>query len=310
MNIVFFGTDSFAKDILQYLIEKGIKIDAVVTQTDKPSGRKKKITPPPVKAYLLESGFTSPIYQPDKASSQDFIDEIEKHKPDLFVVVAYGQIMKQNLLDLPKFGSINVHASLLPKYRGAAPMQRAVMAGEKEVGVTIMELVLACDAGAIIKTAKMPLPGDMTYGEVKEKLCELSKPVLLETIKEFRLNGKVNKTPQDEALVTYAKKIEVEESFIDWKKPAIDIHNFIRGLNPKPAARCKIEINNTQKILKVFRSEVAMDNDQKEAYDKINGWVISCANNSFIRLLEVQIEGKNRIGIKDFINGFSRPKIC
>jgi len=310
MNIVFFGTDSFAKSILEYLLSKNVNIVAVVTRPDKAKGRSGKATPPPVKSYLDKIGFSKPIFQPLRASNEEFVVEIQGLAPDLFVVVSYGQIIKQKLLDIPKSGAINVHPSLLPKYRGPSPIQTAVLNGEKEVGVTIMEMVLELDAGDILKVVKLPLPENMTFGELEEKLCNESKEPLLEVVTLLEQNRKISKIVQDDSQATFTKKITSEDSWINWDRPADEVHNFIRGMNPKPGARCFLKTDSGKKLIKIFRSkiiDIPSDVPGKTLiFNSKEGWIIGCKDFA-LQILEVQPEGKKKLNIKDFINGFSFP---
>lgn len=185
-RIVFFGTPSFAAEVLSFLVERSVPIVAVVTQPDRPKGRSQQIAPSPVKELSLKKAPHIPILQPEKASEESFLQKLIELKADLFVVVAYGQILSQKLLDIPPLGCINIHASLLPKYRGAAPMQRCLMAGEKETGIAIQKMVRQLDAGDVIATAKIPIPPDMTHGELEEKLCSAAKPLLLPSSKNMK----------------------------------------------------------------------------------------------------------------------------
>jgi methionyl-tRNA formyltransferase len=307
MNIVFFGTDGFAREILKYLIEENLNIVAVVTQQDKPKGRSLKMEPPPVKDLLTEINYSGKIFQPAKASDQNFLDDLKELNADLFVVVSYGQLLKQVLLDIPKYGTINVHPSLLPKYRGASPIQSVVLAGEKKTGVTIMEMVLAMDAGGIIKVHEINLPEDMTYGELENKLIEVSKPLLKEVIFDVDKHKKLISTPQDETQATFTKKIFAESSFIDWNQGVKKIIDFVRGMNPKPGARVFAQYLGNKVILKIFKV-ASFNHEPKNAgeiihFDEKNGLVIS-AKDGCVSILEVQLEGKKKMSIKDFINGF------
>jgi methionyl-tRNA formyltransferase len=307
MKIVFFGTDGFASEILRYLLEEKLNIVAVVTQQDRPKGRSLKLEPPPVKQFLEKVSYKGEIFQPLKASSDDFLNQLRALKADLYVVVSYGQILKQVLLDVPRIGTINVHPSLLPKFRGASPIQSAVLAGDVKTGVTIMEMVLAMDAGGVIKVQEFDLPPDMTYGELEEKLIEVAKPLLKEVILDIEKNQKITATPQDESRATFTKKIFAENSFIDWSLKSKELVDFIRGMNPKPGARFFVGLNKVKVLLKVYKAEVfpSQKNEPGQVifFDEKNGLVISTGDEA-LSILEVQLEGKKRMPIKDFINGF------
>ncbi len=300
MKIVFFGTSAFAAEVLKHLQQqKDIEIIAVVTRPDRPRGRSLSLSPPPVKEVS-----TVPVYQPEKASTEEFANILKEFHADLFVVVAYGEIIKTNILQIPRLGCVNIHASLLPKYRGAAPIHRAIINGEKETGITIIEMVLQMDAGDMIEVIKTPMPEDMTFGELEKKLCELACIAITNTIHHFQ-KGTIIKTPQDGHLVTFAAKLTPEEEIIDWNKPARAIHNLIRAFSPRPGAWCKVKIGEEEKRLKIKRSLVIQEKSGAPktfiSYGK-EGWVVACGEGA-LQLLEVQLEGKNTMSAQDFIKG-------
>jgi methionyl-tRNA formyltransferase len=309
MRIVFFGTDFFAKEILRFLLEKNIDLVAVVTRPDKPKGRAQKLLPPPVKELLEESQSALPLFQPVKASAPEFIEEIRKLKPDLFVVVSYGQIIRETLLNLPAIGAINIHPSLLPKFRGPSPIQSAVLAGEKETGVTIMKMDIGMDTGDMIKVKKVSLPIEMSYGELEEVLCNEAKGLLLDVLAEVEKKGKIEGIPQDHTLATYTHKITPEQALIDWNKPAQEIVNLIRGMNPRPGARCFIEVAGEKKELKIFEAFPIQEKSgsPKELIisDKKQGLIVGSQDNA-VQIMSLQLEGKKRISTKDFLNGFTQ----
>jgi methionyl-tRNA formyltransferase len=295
--------------VLTYLTEQGVQVCAVVTRPDRPKGRSLQLTSPPVKQVAEKLESHPPIHQPEKASTPEFAAVLSAYEADLFVVVAYGEIIKQFLLDLPKWGCINVHASLLPKYRGAAPIQRALMQGESVSGVTIMEMVLQMDAGALFEVVEVPIPEEMTFGELEDKLCLAAGPALLKVLRAFE-SGKVEKVPQDSRFVTFAAKLTPEEEQIQWERPARELHNLIRALSPAPGAWCFLEMAGEKKRLKIKRSSIVPDQSgnpgQILAFGK-EGWVVSCGQGA-LRLLEVQLEGKKSMTTEDFIKGV-RPEI-
>lgn len=301
MRIVFFGTPSFAAHILEYLLDSGHEIVGVVTRPDKPKGRSKKLQPSEVKSLIQEKAPLIPIFQPEKASTDSFERELKSLSPDVFVVAAYGEIMKTNILDLPKKMCINVHPSLLPKYRGATPIQTALLNGDHETGVTIMEMVLKMDAGDILGVARAPVPEDITFGELEEILWKLSNPVLEKVLAEIE-GDKVVKIPQDPEKVTFSKKVLPEDRIIDWKKSAGEIHNQIRAFSPRPGAYCMVEIGGEKKRLTIRKA-------QKVAGFEAGKWVVSCGE-GFLSLLEVQLEGKKSLSIEEFLRGQSEvPQI-
>ena len=208
MKIIFFGTPDFAAKTLEYLVEKQVQIAAVVTQPDRPKGRSLQMCPSPVKIFAEKKNIK--IFQPEKASSPEFLDELMAIKADLFIVVAFGQILSQKLLNIPPLGCINVHASLLPKYRGAAPIQRAIMAGEKETGIAIQKMVKQLDAGDVIIEKRVQISEDMIFDELEHLLVETTKLLLFHVVKEFE-KGVPPATPQNHDLATYASKIDFSE---------------------------------------------------------------------------------------------------
>jgi methionyl-tRNA formyltransferase len=308
MNIVFFGTSPFAVTLLRGLLKQKINIVAVVTRADKPQGRSLKISSPPVKELILESHPDIPILQPHKASTPEFIDQLRQFNPDLFVVAAYGEILKQSLLDLPKHGAINVHGSLLPKYRGAAPIQRCLMNGDLVTGITILKMVLEMDAGDMLAKETLNLSADATFGDLEQKLSQISCPALIHVLRQIE-SGTVQATEQDPAEVTFAPKINPVETEIKWNHSATNIHNLIRGLSPQPGAWCWVQVGGDKKRLKIKRTAVI---DGMKGYFGENlvfsdqEWIVACEKGA-LKLLEVQLEGKKSLNITEFLRGFHEP---
>ncbi|MDF2578337.1 MAG: Methionyl-tRNA formyltransferase [Chlamydiales bacterium] len=305
MKIIFFGTPPFAADILRFLIEQGIVVVAIVTRTDKPKGRSGTPQPSAVKAYAQQYVPHIPLYQPVKASADEFIPVLDQYKADLFIVVAYGEIIRQAVLDLPRLSCVNVHASLLPKYRGAAPIQRCIMNGEQETGVTIMKMVRKMDAGEMIHVAKCPIGENTTYGELEEQLCQLGAPALLEVIRRFEA-GTIAYTEQDESQVTFADKIEAENCQIDWSRNAQTIHNLIRGVSPRPGAWCYVTIKGERKRLKILQSEYVPNITGPALQilqDGLEHPVVICGQGGGVKLLTVQLEGKRAVSAKELLRG-------
>ncbi|GAB4226153.1 MAG: methionyl-tRNA formyltransferase [Chlamydiales bacterium] len=302
MKIVFFGTPNFAANTLQFLLDHAIPIKAVVTKPDKARGRSKILQPTPVKVVANEHYL--PIHQPEKASDPEFARILERYQADLFVVVAYGEIISQQLIDMPKLGCINVHASLLPKYRGAAPIHHALLNGEKETGVSIMHMVRKMDAGAVIKTASVSIPDHMNVGELEEILCSLGSQALLDVIYAFD-EGLVTETPQDEASVTYASKVEAEDGKIQWEKPAKSIHNLIRGLTPHPGAWTMAEIRGQIKRIKLLQTRVLESvtlKPKEVSQSPLNPLIVGTERGS-LSILKLQPEGKSVMTAQDFLKG-------
>ncbi len=312
MRIVFFGTSSFAARVLTAVLEKKAQVVAVVTRPDRPKGRNLELSPPPVKEALLQLRSAIPIYQPEKASTPEFAEILRSYEADLFVVVAYGEIIKKNLLEIPKLGCVNIHASLLPKYRGAAPIQRAIMDGVEETGITIIKMTPQMDAGDVISMASISVLSEMTYGDLEPNLCLLGTFQILQVIQQFE-EGSVKSTPQDPSQVSFAPKLEPQEERIDWLRAAQEIHNQIRAFSPKPGAWCLVVVNGEERRLKIKRSEVVLT-EQGEPGEILHfgkvGWVVSCKTGA-LRLLEVQLEGKKALAVADCIKGMPhRPSIC
>jgi methionyl-tRNA formyltransferase len=307
MKIVFFGTSSFAARVLARLIENNYKVSAVVTRPDRLKGRHLHPSPPPVKETLQQIRPDIPVFQPEKASALEFASTLKQFQADLFVVVAYGEIIKQNLLEMPKLGCINIHASLLPKFRGAAPIQRCLMNGEKETGITIIEMSPQMDAGDILAIESIPIPAEMTFGELEPKLCDLSVKLLFEVIRQYE-EKKVVKRPQDHSLVTFAPKMTPEEELIDWNKPAEVLHNQIRALSPHPSAWCPIQIGPDKKRLKIKRAQIIQGSGTPGSilvFGK-EGWAVACGTGA-LRLIEVQLEGKKAMSAEECIRGIHHP---
>jgi methionyl-tRNA formyltransferase len=306
MKIIYFGTPVFAAKVLTYLLENGVNISAVITKPDKAKGRSNELVPTPVKQVALAHQL--PVYQPEIVSDPAFAPTLEAYQADLFVVVAYGEIIKQHLLDMPQKGCINVHASLLPKWRGAAPIQRSIIHGDHKSGVTIMYMVRKMDAGDMIKTVEVPIGPNTTFGQLEEALCEAGKHALLEVIRSLE-KGPVNRTPQNHEEMTLAPKIELEDCEINWENSAQDIHNLIRGVNPYPGAWCFVSVKGDKKRLKIYTSELLSENvpPKKIKADK-KGLIAGCGTHS-LRLVDVQLEGKKAMTSAELLRGISIDNI-
>lgn len=304
MKIVYFGTPQFAGDVLSYLLKNGIEVVAVVTKPDRPQGRSATLIPTPVKS--VAESIPLPVFQPEIVSAADYAPILEAFKADLFVVVAYGEIIKQHLLDMPKVACINLHASLLPTYRGAAPIQRCIINGERETGITIMHMAKKMDAGDIINMQTVPIGPDMTYGELEKELCQVGSELLLQTIQQFE-RKETTRIEQDHSLATFAPKIELEDCQINWNKPVNVIHNLVRGVNPHPGAWCFVNVKGQNKRLriistKVISQETSHPTGQIVLSDK-HGLQISCGK-GILNLLQVQLEGKKAMSANEMMRGF------
>lgn len=313
MKIIFFGTPTIAANILDYLLTHGANIVAVVTKPDKPQGRNLRTTPSAVKELVLTKYPHIPIFDPFKVSTLDCQKQLEEFHPDLFVVVAYGEIIKQHILDIPKCGAINVHASLLPKYRGAAPIHRAIIEGEKETGVSIMEMVLALDAGAVIHTKKTPIHSEMNLGELEKALETIGAEALKETLDDFE-NKFSNRQAQEDSKATYAFKILTDDCKVLWNKSAQNIHDLIRGVTPYPGAWCLIKMpgETEPKRLKIKKSKIITLKHSLEPGTIVSfgkeGWVVAAKDHA-IELLEIQLEGKKSCLGLEFARGYPKPQM-
>ena len=301
MKILFMGTPDFALFSFRAMVEAGENIIGVITQPDKPKGRGYQLQPPPVKVYAQEMGI--PVYQPNTLKGEEFQAFLEEQAPDLIVVVAYGKILPKNVLDYPKYGCINVHGSLLPEYRGAAPMQRAIMDGKHKTGVTTMQMDVGLDTGDMLLTGEIEIEENDNFETVHDKLGVCGAEVLMRTLDALR-KGNVTPIKQDDALANYAAKIEKADCLIDFTKTADEVHNQIRGLSPIPLA---FTHTPDGKMLKVIASAVA----EREVAHENAGEVLSLANGRItvacatgaVDLLTVLPEGKKRMNAADFING-------
>ncbi len=300
MKVVFMGTPDFAVPALEN-IAKNHQVEAVVTQQDKPKGRGHKMQFTPVKEKAIELGIS--VYQPQKVKNPEFVDILRKINPDVIVVIAFGQILSKEILELPKYGCINVHASLLPKYRGAAPIQWAVIDGEKESGVTTMYMEEGLDTGDIIDVQKVTLDEKETGGSLFAKLAEKGGELILKTLDKLE-NGTATRTPQNDELSSYAGKITKELGCIDFSKSAEEIERLIRGLNPWPSAFTYID----DKIMKIWDAEVVEEKNEKKPGTVLElgkDYIKVAAGKGALKIKELQLEGKKRMTAAAFLNGYT-----
>ena len=301
MRIIFMGTPSFAVPSLRRLVEDGHEVVLAVSQPDKPVGRKQILTPTPVKAEALSHGIE--VFQPPILKTDEVYEKLASYNAELMVVAAYGRILSERLLDLPKYGCINVHASLLPKYRGAAPIQWSVINGDAETGVTTMQMSAGLDTGDILQTVKRTIPQDITSGELYDLLAEDGAEVLSSTLKALE-NGTITQTPQPEEGVCYAPMLDKTLSPLDWGKPAEVLHNQVRGLNPWPVATC----NWNGMRLKVWRSEIGGPTDQAAGMlVSLQPLTVACGDGNTLKLLQVQAENSKAMAATDFVRGHALP---
>src|SRR4051812_6277696 len=289
LRVVYFGTPAFAVPALRALLASPHQVVALVSQPDRPSGRGQHVGPTPTKQIALEAGV--PILQPLKLRDEVFGSTIAGFNADLGVVAAYGRILPAALLKIPRLGMINVHGSLLPKYRGAAPVHRAVMAGEEITGITIMRVVAQLDAGPMLETVMRPIGPDETSVEVERELAEIGARALVEVVNRLA-QGPVVETPQDDAAATYAPKLEKSESPIDWALPARDIHNRVRGLQPWPMA--STTIHGTRFLIHRTRLTDQVSDARAGTVSDAGGDVLSvvAGDRKVLRVLMIQPEGR------------------
>ena len=299
MKVVFMGTPDFAVPVLEALI-KNHQVVAVVSQPDKPKGRGKKLQPTPVKAVAEANNI--PVYQPERIKDDEFTDFLEKIEADIYVVVAYGQLLSQRILDIPKYGCVNVHGSLLPKYRGAAPIQWSIINGEEKTGVTIMYMVKKCDAGDMILKKEIEIEPEDTYETLHDKMAPVGADALIEAL-DLIEKGQVNAEKQEDSLSCYASMITRDMGIIDWSKTSGEIKNKIRGFNPVPAAYT----NYGEDILKIFKADIIEGYDNGEigeilAVDKKKGFVVKTGDGA-VMVTEIQAKGGKRMNCADYMRG-------
>lgn len=299
MKVVFMGTPDFSVPALEKIAQHH-QVQAVVTQQDRPKGRGHKMQYTPVKEKALELNI--PVFQPEKVKNPEFVDILKEMNPDVIVVIAFGQILSKEILDLPKYGCINVHASLLPEYRGAAPIQWAVIDGKKESGVTTMYMAEGLDTGDIIDKKVIELDKKETGGSLFDRLSLIGGDLILETLKHLE-DGTAKRIPQDDEKSSYAGKITKELGHIDFTKSAVEIEQLIRGLNPWPSAFTHID----DKTLKIWDADVINEPVKEEPGTMIstNKTLKVATGDGYLDIKELQLAGKKRMDIVSFLNGYS-----
>lgn len=302
MKIVFMGTPDFSLQPLKSLVEAGYDVSLVLTREDKKRNRG-ELSPTPVKELAQELNI--PVITPSKMKDEALIERLKSENADFFVVVAYGKILPKEILDIPRLGCINIHASLLPEYRGAAPIQWSIIDGKKKTGITTMLMDEGLDTGDILKQYELPIADDETGGSLFDKLAILGGEAIADTIANF---DSITPTPQGEATTNYAKMISKQMGEIDFNKSATEIERLIRGMNPWPSAYTKYE----GKVLKIWEAKVSENISElpninlSENYGKIysiNKDIFIICNNSVLKVLSLQLEGKKRMSAKDFLLG-------
>ncbi len=301
MRILFMGTPDFALPTLRALCESEHEVVGVVTKIDTPKGRGHHLTPPPIKVYALEQNI--PVYQPATLKGEEFAAVLSELDPEMIVVVAFGKILPQNVLDYPKYGCVNVHGSLLPEYRGAAPMQRAIIDGKKVTGITTMLMAAGLDTGDMLLKAEAEIGENDNFEDIHDRLSEVGARLLMETVEKLE-KGEIIPEKQDDGLSTYAAKIEKSDCLLDFSKDAKVLHDLIRGLSPIPLA---FTHTPDGKLLKIVESRVV---DAEEVSDMPCGTVISVGEDikvacgkGILSFRTVVPEGKGRMGAADFVRG-------
>ena len=298
MRVVFMGTPDIAATCLKKILADGFQVVGAFTQPDRPKGRGMKMVFSPVKEVALEHEI--PVFQPENFREEDSVQQLRDLKPDICAVVAYGRILPQKVLDIPTFGCINIHASILPQYRGSAPYQWAVLDGLKETGVTAMYLCREMDAGDIIEVSKTPIGENETAGELLDRLAVLGADLLSKTLRRFAADGKVDRTPQRSEEATYAPMLDKSMCPIDWNKTAQQVHNHVRGLHPWPVATMELQ----GKTFKVHATRIVEGNGKPGQILGLTktGLRIACGEGA-VEILSLQAEGGKRMAAPDYFRG-------
>ena len=300
MKCIYMGTPDFAVPCLERLIEIGANIPCVVTQPDKPVGRKQTLTPPPVKSLALSHGLQ--VYQPDTLKTDEAYEYLKAFEPDFIVVAAYGKILPKRILEIPKIACVNIHGSLLPRYRGAAPIQRAVIDGEKQTGLTTMLMSEGLDCGDILLTETVNIGENETAGELFDRLAALGPDLLIKTL-DGLMKNEITPIKQDDAAATYAAMLSKQEALIDWNRSREEIFNLIRGMNPWPIAFTEV---GGRKI-KIFSSEKTNDISSEPVGTVFakDGKIFAVCADGVLRITSLQAEGSKRMSDREYLNGHS-----
>ena len=306
MRVVFMGTPEFALPALKTLIRDATVV-AVYTQPDKPVGRGLQMQASPVKRLALEHGI--PVFTPEKISTSEEVERLQSFGADFFVIVAYGQILKLSVIQLPRYGTINIHSSLLPRWRGAAPIHWALLSGDEETGVTTMMIVPKLDAGDILLQEKTKITSDDTSSSLHDRLAEMGGRLILPTL-EGVMKGAIQPIVQDESKVTYAKKLTKEMELLDWNESSSEIDLKVRALNPWPGTKIEIALSTGAKMkLKIKKGKPLFASSGREGSSKIgqlgsvgSDLILKCGHGSY-QILELQEEGKKSVASADFLNG-------
>ncbi|KPV45346.1 methionyl-tRNA formyltransferase [Alicyclobacillus ferrooxydans] len=311
IRVVMLGTPDFAVPTLKALMNAPtVEVVLVITQPDRPVGRKRQLTPSPIKQAAIEYGL--PLLQPEKVSAADFVERLETYRPDVMVTAAYGQILSNRLLAVPRYGCLNVHASLLPRWRGAAPIHRAILAGDSETGVTIMKTVKELDAGPILGMQAVAIESSDTTGDLHDRLAEVGADLLVRLLPEYTA-GRLVPSEQPEAGVTYAHRIVRKDEWIDLTNTVVQVHNHVRGLSPWPGAAL---LHGGQPI-KLWRTALLPENSANDSLPEGSSGTVCMTNDGSVRLkcedgwleiLEVQPSGKRKMSARDWFRGLRIDK--
>ena len=299
-KILFMGTPDFANFSLRALIEAGENVVGAVTQPDKPQGRGYTLTPPPVKRYAEEQGI--PVYQPKTLRGEEFAALLDEIAPDMIIVAAYGKILPENVINYPKYGCINVHGSYLPQYRGAAPMQRAIIDGNEYTGVTIMKMDVGLDTGDMISKEKIKIEDFDNFETIHDKIGTVGARLLVETLPSI-VNGTAVYEKQDDSLSSYAQKIEKRDCALDFKKSARELHDLIRGLSPIPLSFTRTPDGKLLKVIAACKTENKTDKAAGYVVSADGGIEVACGDGKTLKLLRVLPEGRSKMDASAFVRG-------
>ena len=301
MRIIYMGTPDFAVPCLERLVKDGFDVACVVTQPDKPRGRKQEMTPSEVKVCAMAHSIE--VYQPQSLKTDEAYEYLKKFAPDYIIVAAYGKILPKRILDLPKYACINVHGSLLPKYRGAAPIQRSVLAGDKVTGITTMLMGEGLDTGDMLLKSEYEIDINATSGEVFDALAESAPDLLIETIEKFT-KGEIIPEKQNESEATHAAMLSKDEAVIDWNKSSAEIHNLVRGMAPWPVAYT-VYSGKKMKIYTTRLTDEKTTLDAGKLKEDKNRILVACGDGMYIEVCSLQLEGGKRLEAKQFLAGHS-----
>lgn len=300
LKVVFFGSPQFSVDVFEILYRKKINFVAVVTKADKPQGRNRKVKPSLLKEYMIKNQIPLPILQPNKTSDPAFLQQLEQYEADLFIVAAFGEIVRQTILDMPKIDCINIHTSLLPRWRGAAPVAHAILAQDKEIGVTLMKMVAQLDAGPLIAQKKIERNPFSTTQEIEKILASMGAELVLEALPSFA-NGSIAYLEQQEAQVTLAPKLSTESAQINWQQPASDVVAHILAYSPKPGAWAEARWRQETMRIKVLKAQVTdIQIPPQSVVNLKKKWIVGTLDWA-VELIEVQLEGKKQMSGSIFL---------